>query len=197
MERSEVRVEARVRNNVLWHAIYDAYPSVAAFSRKHNLPHMGVGALLNLKDTPHHGTTGKLKPLARRLIRIFRMHEDDLFPRRLYEIEQTTAVVEVPMTALPPSSEELRCLLPGPDDVMAADDVRRVVHDALQTLTDREQVVLVRRFGLDGDDPATLREVGEQIGVQQERIRQIEAAALRKMRHPSRSAMLKENCINV
>ena len=64
--------------------------------------------------------------------------------------------------------------------------------EALETLTEREQQVLRLRFGLDDGKPRTLEEVGKQFHVTRERIRQIEAKALRKLRHPSRSRKLKD-----
>ena len=64
--------------------------------------------------------------------------------------------------------------------------------DVLSTLTEREQKVLRLRFGLDDGRPRTLEEVGRQFNVTRERIRQIEAKALRKLRHPSKSKILKD-----
>lgn len=64
--------------------------------------------------------------------------------------------------------------------------------EVLDTLTDREQKVLRLRFGLDDGKPRTLEEVGREFNVTRERIRQIEAKALRKLRHPSRSRKLKD-----
>lgn len=63
--------------------------------------------------------------------------------------------------------------------------------DVLETLTDRERKVLIHRFGLADGKPKTLEEVGVEFNVTRERIRQIEAKALRKMRHPTRSKQLK------
>ena len=72
----------------------------------------------------------------------------------------------------------------------------RLLHEqlmeVLSTLTEREQKVLRLRFGLDDGRPRTLEEVGRQFNVTRERIRQIEAKALRKLRHPSRSKILKD-----
>ena len=64
--------------------------------------------------------------------------------------------------------------------------------DVLQHLTDRERKVLVLRFGLEDGHQRTLEEVGQEFGVTRERIRQIEAKALRKLRHPTRSRKLKD-----
>ena len=63
----------------------------------------------------------------------------------------------------------------------------------LETLTPREQMVLRLRFGLDDGRQRTLEEVGKEFNVTRERIRQIEAKALRKLRHPTRSNKLKDN----
>ena len=66
------------------------------------------------------------------------------------------------------------------------------LEDVLDTLTPREEKVLRLRFGLDDGRARTLEEVGQYFGVTRERIRQIEAKALRKLRHPMRSKRLKD-----
>ena len=62
----------------------------------------------------------------------------------------------------------------------------------LDTLTPREEMVLRLRYGIDDGHPRTLEEVGREFGVTRERIRQIEAKALRKLRHPQRSKKLRD-----
>ena len=69
--------------------------------------------------------------------------------------------------------------------------MKKDIQDVLHTLTEREQKVLALRFGLVDGHPRTLEEVGKMFNVTRERIRQIEAKALRKLRHPSRSKILK------
>ncbi len=73
-----------------------------------------------------------------------------------------------------------------PDEMTAFSLLKEKIGDVLQTLTDREQEVLTLRFGLTDGYPRTLEEVGRKFNVTRERIRQIEAKALRKMRHPTR-----------
>lgn len=80
----------------------------------------------------------------------------------------------------------------APADAAAYRLLREQLEDVLETLTPREEKVLRLRFGLDDGKPRTLEEVGQVFGVTRERIRQIEAKALRKLRHPSRSKKLKD-----
>ena len=70
--------------------------------------------------------------------------------------------------------------------------LREQLSDVLSTLTPREEKVLRLRFGLEDGRSRTLEEVGREFNVTRERIRQIEAKALRKLRHPSRSRKLKD-----
>ena len=79
----------------------------------------------------------------------------------------------------------------SPEDFTIHEMLKEEIGDVLLTLTEREEQVLRLRFGLDDGSPKTLEEVGQMFGVTRERIRQIEAKALRKLRHPSRSRKLK------
>lgn len=80
----------------------------------------------------------------------------------------------------------------SPAEHAAYELLKEQLEDVLDTLTDREENVLRLRFGLDDGRTRTLEEVGKVFGVTRERIRQIEAKALRKLRHPSRSKRLKD-----
>ena len=81
---------------------------------------------------------------------------------------------------------------PAPADAASMLLLKEQLNDVLKTLTPREAKVLALRFGLEDGHPHTLEEVGSEFGVTRERIRQIEAKALRKLRHPSRSKRLKD-----
>ena len=80
----------------------------------------------------------------------------------------------------------------SPEEYTTAELLKEELSSVLETLTEREEKVLKLRFGLDDGQCRTLEEVGQIFGVTRERIRQIEAKALRKMRHPSRSKKLKD-----
>ncbi len=80
-----------------------------------------------------------------------------------------------------------------PADAAAFNLLKEQLMGVLSTLTPREEMVLKLRFGLEDGRARTLEEVGREFKVTRERIRQIEAKALRKLRHPSRSRKLKDS----
>ena len=82
--------------------------------------------------------------------------------------------------------------VPVPAEAAAATLLKEQLGEVLDTLTDREQKVLRLRFGMNDGRARTLEEVGKEFDVTRERIRQIEAKALRKLRHPSRSRKLRD-----
>ena len=82
--------------------------------------------------------------------------------------------------------------LPSPEDAAAGNLLHEQIEEMLDALSDREREVLRYRFGLEDGRSYTLEEVGRRFGVTRERIRQIEAKALRKLRHPSRSKKLRD-----
>lgn len=80
----------------------------------------------------------------------------------------------------------------NPLDIYSEESDKNTLNLVLDTLSDRENQILKMRFGVDRDKPMTLEEVGQEFNLTKERIRQIEAKALRKLRHPSRANILKQ-----
>jgi len=115
--------------------------------------------------------------------------------REILKIAQDTASLETPV-----GDEEDSMLgdfiadtsQPTPIEAASKELLKENIEEVLATLSDREAKVLKMRFGLEGKNPMTLEEVGREFGVTRERIRQIEAKALRKLKHPSRRKKLQD-----
>ena len=115
--------------------------------------------------------------------------------REVYKISQDPVSLETPIgeeddSHLGDFIKDERTM--GPEEYATIEMLKEELQGVLGTLTDREEKVLRLRFGLDDGQCLTLEEVGQIFGVTRERIRQIEAKALRKLRHPSRSRKLKD-----
>jgi len=122
----------------------------------------------------------------------------ELSPDKVEDILKTS---QDPLSLATPIGEEGDTLLgdfiedkntPGPVDAALFQSLREEVTDVLDSLTERESRVLHLRFGLADGRNWTLEEAGQEFGVTRERIRQIEAKAIRKLRHPERSRKLRD-----
>ena len=122
--------------------------------------------------------------------------EMDITPEKVMEIQR---IAQEPVSLETPIGEEddshLGDFIPDqdvvtPDEAAAYSMLKAQLLQVLETLTEREQKVLKLRFGLEDNRPRTLEEVGKQMDVTRERIRQIEAKAIRKLKHPSRIKIL-------
>jgi RNA polymerase primary sigma factor len=116
------------------------------------------------------------------------------------KVRKIIKIAQVPISLETPIGEEEDSHLgdfiedkstPSPPDTVIHINLREQIEEALKSLTEREAKVLKMRFALGDGDEHTLEEVGQQFKVTRERIRQIEAKALRKLKHPSRSKKLK------
>lgn len=131
------------------------------------------------------------EPTPEEVGKIMEMDPDKV--REILKISQNTTSLETPI-----GDEEDSVLgdfiadtgQPDPEESTSRQMLSDNVEEVLSALSDREARVLKMRFGLNNNRPMTLEEVGQKFGVTRERIRQIEAKALRKLRHPSRRMML-------
>lgn len=191
----EYRVEIKVKNNNILKRIEDAgYKTVKEFcdlNDELNGKQTSIYMVVNMKESPLIASTGRFKEWVYFAAEILNCLPEDFFTDA-----QLHAVLESNKRTFQVDEYEMRAMLSNhPDhmlleDIVAREEKKKLTLDMLETLTPREAKVLKLRFGLDGNEPLTLRETGDVIDVSPQRLRQIEAKALRKLRHPSISYAL-------
>jgi len=151
-------------------------------------------------------TINRLRKVTRTLLQHLgrRPTEEEIAKRARISVDKVREIIkisQVPLSLEMPVGDEDSSRLgdfvkdsgiQAPDEVVLHSLLREDLEEVMQSLTDRERTVLKLRFGLDDGQPRTLEEVGKIYNVTRERIRQIEAKALRKLKHPTRSKKLKE-----
>src|SRR4029450_13583582 len=179
----DLRLELRCRNNVLWHGIFDLYPSVSEFCRHYNLGGQIVGGYLNLTRNPYNmrhcsdlltAQDPVLSVTAESLCQILGLGANELFPILLYSgLIPARRVAEISAAQLPVAIEAAKhlSLPPTQDDLITQHERHKVLELVLQTLNPREERIIRRRFGLDGEGEHTLEEIGQEFGVTGERIK--------------------------
>jgi RNA polymerase sigma factor (sigma-70 family) len=191
----EYRVDLKVRNNLLLTAIENAgYKSVAEFSRACGVNQVTIGDFLNLKKAPLT-KDGDFSSAAQRIGDFL-----GLLPEDLWSQEQLLFVLPTNKSHFNLSHKEMVLALsrhagelleaPDPATGLENEDRRRLIGELLDGLTPKEAKVLRLRFGIETSDEHTLEEVAGMLDVTRERIRQIEAKALRKLKNPQRRELL-------
>jgi len=151
-------------------------------------------------------TINKMVRISRQLVqRLGREPTDDEIAAEMeiepIKVEEIRRIAQLPVSLETPIGEEEDSQLgdfiedrelPNPEEAAAGHLLHEQIEEMLDALSEREREVLHYRFGLEDGRSYTLEEVGKRFGVTRERIRQIEAKALRKLRHPSRSKKLKD-----
>lgn len=151
-------------------------------------------------------TINRLRKISRQLLQKLgrKPTEKEIARRARISIEKVREIIKVSQVPLslemPVGDEESSRLgdfvedagVQAPEEVVTQGLLRDDLEEVMKALTDRERQVLKMRFGLDDGHPRTLEEVGREFRVTRERIRQIEAKALRKLKHPTRARKLRE-----
>lgn len=204
----KVAVVARLKNAIL----YDAAKKVG--SARQLAIHLGVhptevGKWMNFGAVPsilrhapgmappmNNGHKRDWDALESKLLLLTGHTLDEIFPEEvrgekfLKQQKRIETILEISVERLM-SAGAVPQLAPAPDDILFREDKAEALREALTTLTPREEIVLKMRFGLGGNEEMTLAEVGQHFNLTAQRIRMIEAKALRKLRHPSRARGLK------
>jgi RNA polymerase sigma factor (sigma-70 family) len=192
----EYRLKFVIKNNLILTAIEDmGYTNLHTFAKCEDIGLQGLYDLINLKKPPI-GVGGEFSKSAKELMEVL-----GACPTDLWTEEQLTLTLKKNSQEKNLSKEALRVALRSdarsligldyPEQGVAEKEAVQAVHEAIESLTPREAQVLSLRFGLGKEDEHSLEEVGEKFKIHRERIRQIEAKALKKMRHPSRSDKLR------
>ena len=180
----DYRIVAKVRNNRILSLIEAAgFSSTNAFCKARGLSMSGVCALIAMTDSPLNQRR-EWRKLAVDLATALGVQPEEMFnARQKMGGNATTIVREVSETELSLESTTIADrLLPSPDAAVTAKvDVDRM----LDCLSPRYRKVVEMHYGLNGQGEATLKEVGDEIGVSVERVRQMVAKAFRKIRHPA------------
>ena len=191
----EYRLKVSVRNNLILKAIEgQGYTNIAKFAKGGGMSLVGLYSLINLKEAPI-GVEGEFIKPAKELMEILGACPTDLWTteqltlslrKNAVERELSKEAIQIALQS------DARSLIGLPYEEVSEQEQTELVKDVLDSLTPREAKVLRMRFGIGNEEVHTLEETGKRFNVSRERIRQMEAKALRKMRHPSRSDKLKE-----
>ena len=180
----DYRLEIKIKNNYLFSRMQEyGVKNASQLAKAIGSTPAGVGKYLNLMSPPYT-KKGELKEIPKKLCDLLYCDIEDLFPSEHLEnpLEKNIVITEKNKHELLPS----RMLETDDPSValMEQEVTQGVDHAIIKVLNDKEQQVITLRFGLGGEEPHTLDEVGELFGVTSSRIKQIEAKALRKLRHP-------------
>jgi len=203
---AKVRAEIKFKNSLLYNLILSNFPrenqQYGVMNVRLAAEEIGInyGILIRylcLKQNPYAKIRGikedmygpELKRSASKVCSFFSTTAGILFPPELYGVKfSETLIIEREVSFLDAAEAEELMYLPK---FVADIELQDAFVKALETLTPREEQIIKQRFGISGEGELTLREVGKIFGVTADRIRSIEAKALRKLRHPSRVEIIR------
>lgn len=204
VSNATLRIEARFKNARLFNAILAVailptshgrtYGPIKSWCHAHNLCCGVVHGLLNLRVKPVLRNS-RVRPICARIAALLNDDISYLFPADLYQIRWPSLATETDhepfMLQLSAVPRVMFQLPPQHEDQYIARQMTAALDSAIDQLTPSEAAVVRARFGLNGDDEQTRDVIGAKMGFSQQRIHQIEVKALNKLRHPSRSKLLK------
>ena len=191
------RLLVKIKNNRLWSAIVAVYPGVKSQSdaaRFLNMSVQEIGKLLNMHVWPYSEARSRWFKVADRIAALLKETPEYLFDPKLYgrRPDVNEIAVEFGDEKWIEDHSRLLELPPSPEDDVIKHEMAEILGKMVNSLTPREQLVVNMRYGLHGYEESDLVEIGQALSVTKERVRQLEAKALRKMRHPNRDKRLRE-----
>lgn len=178
-------VQIKVRNGPLLRAMRQAgFKSALALARSSGSLYGDVLQFLSLEKAPVDKRTGLWRQSVLRIADTLGCAPEDLFPQQHYRetLRITSGEIDASLEDITPYLSRVE---QNPQKLLESAEAMTALTRFLNTLPPKERYVIDRRFGLDGDEPETLREIGEKLDVGPERVRTIESNALRKLMHPS------------
>lgn len=196
-EINDLRVEMRLKNSRLYNYIYKNYKTVGAFCEKNNLSPITISGLLNLRYSIRK-KNGNYTETVEKISIACETYPEILFPDDIYGLDVTKKAIEIPVSNLNLEQKEQMYLtmeqgyIEEHENKILEENVKEKLQEVLGTLPPREQEVLKMRYGLGGGKVFTLQETGLYFNVTRERVREIEAKALRRLRHPKRNRKIRD-----
>jgi RNA polymerase sigma factor (sigma-70 family) len=188
----DYKLTLKVQNNYLLNQMLKrGIKNVAELSRLTNITPSYLGYIVNLQ-IPAFSKAGKIYSKVQKLCDFFNCGIYDIFPEQHIEnsLPKNKIEIEVNLEQLTPDY-----LLEGtldPETLLCTEQNNKLVNEMLDTLTEREKQIMLLRYGFDGKDEYTLREIGKVFNLSPGRIREIECKALRKLRHPKTAAYFQD-----
>lgn len=187
-------LQIKVRNGPLLTAMREeGFDTAASLARAAGVDQQKIGLYLGLKISATL-KDGSWRPTLLRIADALHRLPEDLFPP-----QHVHEALDVGRGEVAANLEEMRLMIGGtmeesldPEALMMGKDRTRLIEDALSKLTPRDTDILRQRFGLGDEEPQSLENIARMNNVTTERIRQIEARALRRLKHPSKTRALRE-----
>lgn len=177
-----IAFKMRMRNGVLQKFIESNNYTIKSFAEAVGIGYQSILEYLNLKYYPKKENRLKISNFIGK-------DESEVFPdflnnKVLFETKKDGILYK---NVSPSYINELKKReIESPQETLERHELKKAIKEILETLTTKEAAVIKCHFGLDGEQPLTLKEIGKKFSLTQERIRQIEKKAISKLRHPSR-----------
>jgi len=196
----EYKLEIKVKNNLILSKLKQkGYDSIPKFCKDHDICYTSISKFINLSQSPLSAKNGDWRPVILKFCDALQCSPDQIFTEQQKHCTGVTRrevlISEAEIKNYLEHISNDQYLLPLEDQIdkeKLENKLENKMNEVLDTLTQIEKKVLHMRFGINMNTDHTLEQTGKEIGVSKERIRQIEDNALRKLRHPMRSEMLKE-----